>query len=329
VTRLAAFDGHLPQDVATDSRTVPENPEDESGAGRDTRMARQTKKDRPMARRQGFFDDLMSIGLKLPWKVGVAAAVMIFVALHVVAICTQTSVSANNLANMGAVVQHGFIHVFAEFFQYIIPAGLLIGTTVGYFKQRHSGALFVAARENPKPAITSMSWRDFERLVGEVFRRQGFTVSGFGGHAPDGGVDLGLTKNGQRYLAQCKHWRKRQVGVTVVRELNGVISAQGAHGGFVVTGGEFTREAREFADSCDIKLIDGLALEELIGVISRQSWAADSGVAVVTETKPACPRCGTAMIQRTAKKGQFAGQRFWGCGRYPKCRGILKISLPR
>jgi restriction system protein len=137
------------------------------------RTARPTKKDGPMARRQGLFDDLMSIGLKLPWKVGVAAAVVIFVKLHAIAIYTQTPVDAKSLADMGAVVQHGFVHVFAEFLKYIIPAGLLIGTTVGYFKQRQSGALFASARANPKPAITSMSWRDFERLVGEVFRRQG------------------------------------------------------------------------------------------------------------------------------------------------------------
>jgi restriction system protein len=279
-----------------------------------------------MARRQGFFEDLMSIGLKLPWKVALAAAVVIFAALHVVAVYTQTPVTTTTLAGLGAAVQHGFIHVFAEFFQYIIPAGLLIGTTVGYFKQRQSAALFVSARANPKPAITSMSWREFERLVGEVFRRHGFTVSGFGGQGPDGGVDLGLTKNGQRFLVQCKHWRKRQVGVTVVRELNGVVSAQGAHGGFVVTGGEFSREAREFADSCGIKLIDGRDLERLIGEIPNRKSAADSDVAVVTKDKPICPQCGTAMIQRTAKKGQFAGQPFWGCGRYPRCTGILKIS---
>jgi restriction system protein len=279
-----------------------------------------------MARRQGFFDDLMTIGLKLPWKVGLAAAVIIFVALHAVAVYTQAPVVASTVADLGTVVRHGFIHVFAELFQYIIPAGLLIGTTVGYFKQRQSGALFVSARANPKPTITSMSWRDFERLVGEVFRRQGFTVSGFGGQGPDGGVDLGLTKNGQRFLVQCKHWRKRQVGVTVVRELNGVVSAQGAHGGFVVTGGEFSREARAFADSCGIKLIDGRKLEELIGDIPSRNSAADSGVAVIAVHEPMCPQCGTAMIQRTAKKGQFAGQAFWGCGRYPKCKGILKIS---
>ena len=146
------------------------------------------------------------------------------------------------------------------------------------------------------------------------------------GQGPDGGVDLGLTKNGLRYLVQCKHWRKRQVGVTVVRELFGVMSAQGAHGGFVVTGGQFSREAQAFADSCGIKLIDGRKLEELIGDIPSRNSAADSGVAVVAVHEPMCPQCGTAMIQRTAKKGQFAGQRFWGCGRYPKCREILKIS---
>jgi restriction system protein len=279
-----------------------------------------------MARRQGFFDDLMSIGLKLPWKVGVAAAVIIFVTLHVIAVYTQAPVNAKGLADMGLVVQHGFIHIFAELLQYIIPACLLIGTTVGYFKQRQSGALFVAARVNPKPAITSMSWRDFERLVGEVFRRQGFVVSGFGGQGPDGGVDLGLTKNGQRYLVQCKHWRKRQVGVTVVRELNGVVSAQGAHGGFVVSGGEFSREAREFADACGIKLIDGPALEKLIGEIPSGNSATEPSVAVVAPSAPACPRCGLSMVERKATQGKFVGKHFWGCQQYPKCSGIVRIS---
>ena len=67
-------------------------------------------------------------------------------------------------------------------------------------------------------------------------------------------------------------------------------------------------------------------LEELIAGIPSRNSLADSDVPVVAQATPACPQCGTAMIQRTAKKGQFAGQLFWGCGRYPKCTGILKIS---
>jgi|HubBroStandDraft_1064217.scaffolds.fasta_scaffold212059_2 restriction system protein len=111
----------------------------------------------------------------------------------------------------------------------------------------------------------TMSWREFERVIGEAFRRRGFTVTGFGGGGPGGGVDLGLAKNGERFLVQCKHWRKLEVGVTVIRELQGIIAALGVHGGYVVTGGYFTPQARDFADSCRIKLIDGASLKELLG----------------------------------------------------------------
>jgi restriction system protein len=227
-----------------------------------------------MAKRQSFFDDLLYIGLNLPLKVALPASVVTFIGLHIVAIQTQDPERVTSLAGLGGVAEHGLIHLFAQFLQYIVPAGLLIGATVGYFKQRQSDRLIVAARANPKPAITSMSWREFERLVGEMFRLQGFKVSGFGGQGPDGGVDLGLTKNGRRYLVQCKHWRTRQVGVTVVRELNGVMAAQGATGGFVVTGGEFTREAREFARDTKIELIDGPKLQDLIGGATSSSESA-------------------------------------------------------
>jgi restriction system protein len=203
-----------------------------------------------MATRQGAFTELLELSSKLPWQAGIGLAVASALGFHFAAVAFS--------------VQLG-IHTFAYVLQFIVPVGFVIGATVSALKRSHSGAQLVVARANPKVAIASMSWRDFERLVGETFRRQGFTVTGFGGHAPDGAVDLGLSKNGQRFLVQCKHWRKRQVGVTVVRELNGVIAAQRAHGGFVVTGGQFTREAREFADSCAIKLIDGPALDELMG----------------------------------------------------------------
>ena len=36
-----------------------------------------------------------------------------------------------------------------------------------------------------------------------------------------------------------------------------------------------------------------------------------------------CPKCGAAMVLRTAKKGDNAGNTFYGCSRYPHCRGIV------
>lgn len=34
-----------------------------------------------------------------------------------------------------------------------------------------------------------------------------------------------------------------------------------------------------------------------------------------------CPRCGSRMVRRTARKGHRAGNQFWGCSRYPNCKG--------
>jgi len=161
----------------------------------------------------------------------------------------------------------------------------------------HSGIGPVAARDgllgefmdfaSKRPSrAASMGWREFERLVGEAFRRSGFTVTGFGGNGRDGGVDLGLMKNGARFLVHCKHWRKQQVGVTVVRELHGVIAALSANGGYVITGGQFTREAREFAESTAIQLIDGAALDALISSVHSQT------------AQHRCPKSRSQFIQR-------------------------------
>lgn len=35
----------------------------------------------------------------------------------------------------------------------------------------------------------------------------------------------------------------------------------------------------------------------------------------------ACPNCGASMVRRTARKGKHAGRQFWGCSRFPTCKG--------
>ena len=40
------------------------------------------------------------------------------------------------------------------------------------------------------------------------------------------------------------------------------------------------------------------------------------------ETDKKCPRCGAALVLRTAKKGENAGNQFYGCSAFPKCRYI-------
>lgn len=44
-----------------------------------------------------------------------------------------------------------------------------------------------------------------------------------------------------------------------------------------------------------------------------------------TEKSKVCPRCGSGLVLRTAKRGDNKGNQFYGCGSYPKCRFTEKI----
>ena len=50
-------------------------------------------------------------------------------------------------------------------------------------------------------------------------------------------------------------------------------------------------------------------------------------VANALNESPRCPKCGSEMILRTAKSGANAGNKFWGCSKYPNCRGVLASEV--
>lgn len=171
-------------------------------------------------------------------------------------------------------------------------------------------------------SIKNLSWRQFEKLVGEVFRRQGYLVLGNPSVGDDGGIDLRLRKNGQITFVQCKHWKSKSVGVRVVRELYGVMTAAKANHGILATFGHFTQEAKSFAKGKPIRLITG---NQLVKLISKAQKSVTSPAPVKPRMK--CPKCGSEMVLRTAIKGKYAGQKFWGCTGFPGCKSILKHEI--
>ena len=161
--------------------------------------------------------------------------------------------------------------------------------------------------------------------------------------------------------------------ISVVRELFGVMAARGAAGGFVVTSGSFTAEAKAFVDGRNETLVDGPALARRIREVGARTPESTTGMARVkttptaeptqdtratmstakatatatatatttttttmaapherpaamatttaAETPPTCPTCQSAMVRRMARTGPRAGASFWGCSRFPSCRG--------
>ena len=272
-----------------------------------------------MARRknEGLVEALFDIAAMMPWWVGVGLAVVSYFVLHHFSLA-EISVSSNPRDMAGLMVRQA-VKTGAMFGQYVLPLIFLAGAGSSVMARRKRDQLHLrVAGAGSKAALSDMSWREFEQLVGEYFRRKGFAIVESGGGGADGGVDLWLTRGADRYVVQCKQWCAQKVGVAPVRELFGVMAAAGAAGGYVVTSGVFTDEAARFADGREIELIAG---EQLARLIREQGTVTAQPAAVPTREAPVCPKCAERMVLRTARKGSNAGSAFWGCPRYPVCRG--------
>jgi len=287
-------------------------------------------------RKKSGFEDLFELTAMVPWWVGVVLALVSYFVMHQVA--TMTNVYPTNGKGVGHFVGKQMFITFAFYLQYILPVILLAGSAASAIKRQKRGDLHARiADAGTRESLEAMSWREFEQLVGEYFRRKGFSVAETGGRGADGGVDLVVSRGADRYLVQCKQWKARRVGVESVRELYGVMAAQGAAGGYVVTSGVFTDEAKRFAEGREIEIIGGDELVEIIGAQSasgkttvaphpnplpaRGARESSTGVTTSAPEAPSCPQCGSSMVLRTARKGANAGSSFWGCPQFPKCRG--------
>lgn len=205
---------------------------------------------------------------------------------------------------------------------FLLVVGLL-GALMSWVGQRHRHRLLEA--QNGLESIAALGWRHFEQLVGEVFRRQGYTVEETGLGGADGGIDLVLRKDGRRVLVQCKQWRRRQIPVNVVREMYGLLAHHGADAVKIACVGTFTRDAARFAQGKPIELIGGRELVRMIREVQaappETARLVESVVAAPSASSPAlaCPRCWKAMIERSNRK---TGQKFLGCSGFPACRGV-------
>jgi restriction system protein len=272
-------------------------------------------------------EDVFELVAMLPWWAGVAAAFGLYIGLH--AYASQVAMPITPGVQLGQSVSQSIFRTLASFFQYILPAVCLAAAAASAWKasQRKSLAKGVTA-SGSAASLDGMTWQEFELLVGEAFRQKGYKVLELGGAGPDGGVDLALTKGSEKFLVQCKQWKAFKVGVDVVRELYGVMAAKGATGGFVVTSGKFTADAQEFARGRNVTLVDGDRLISMLQAARAgiRKGASATGAQVGSgASAPACPACGSAMVKREAKRGANAGNAFWGCSTYPKCRGTVPI----
>ncbi|MEJ5991141.1 restriction endonuclease [Ramlibacter sp. PS3R-8] len=268
---------------------------------------------------------------KLPWWVALGAGAATWLLFHRLAMVQPDTAGLARRAVVGSLTSI-VVPTLSGVLQYLVPTLCAVAAFISWWGRRTRTGLVSSVTRSPSAdVLNGMSWREFEMLVGEGFRMQGYAVVDNGGSGPDGGVDLTVRKGDETYIVQCKQWKAFKVDVGIVRELYGVMAARGAAGGFVVTSGSFTKDAIEFAQGRNVKLMDG---KNLYGFLKQAKTSTAGRTATQgpgqpeapvgsqpTEHSTACPVCSASMVRRVAKNGPRAGSQFWGCSTFPRCRG--------
>ena len=131
------------------------------------------------------------------------------------------------------------------------------------------GKLVERVRKNPE-IVHRMSPREFEEFIAETYETLGYEVE-LTKMTRDGGKDIIVYSNGptghNMYYVECKKYNQNNpVDVSIVRSFYGVVEADKATSGILVTSSSFTQDARNFEQQVYRKmtLVDYIDLIKMI-----------------------------------------------------------------
>lgn len=203
-------------------------------------------------------DSGIEVVSKLPWQASIALGIAGYIAMRYgLGWCMSTFGGPIGQA-LGTALAKGAYAPIA----WLLLGACWLAALISFFDNRRRQRLL--ASQTGLHSLGAMDWREFEMLVGEAFRRQGYKVRETGLGGADGGVDLLLHKDGMTTLVQCKQWRTKLVDVRVVREMYGLMFHHRADAVKIVAIGHYTDDAQRFVHEKPIELINGNALLTMV-----------------------------------------------------------------
>ncbi len=178
--------------------------------------------------------------------------------------------------------------------------------------------------------LKELSNDDFETLITMIFKQRGYTIPRKKEFSYSD-IDLVLQMNNEMTFVKFNHWKDGVLGENEVAQLYVTMREENAAHGIIITSGTFTPEALDLSLGKAMLLINGVDLSQMIETLKSATALdeeetkeiEDAAQDEMPEIEPLCPICGCEMIKRTAKKGKNAGNTFWGCSKFPNCRGIV------
>jgi restriction system protein len=162
----------------------------------------------------------------------------------------------------------------------LLLAAIVINWLIAYLKKRSKNTKVKSPKQTSKDELAwsldllmSLEWKRYEEICKELLQleikgRFKVNVTQIGA---DGGIDLTVTDSKGKLLAigQCKAW-SNIVGVSLIRELYGVMASEKVEQGYFFTTSSFSHDAIEFAKGKKIKLVNGAQQIKMILSLSKQ-----------------------------------------------------------
>jgi hypothetical protein len=131
--------------------------------------------------------------------------------------------------------------------------------------------IWISIKEVEFMDFSKMSGYEFEDYIAKMLRQKGFSVTQTS-YSGDGGVDMIAMFDkplfSGKYIVQCKNYTGL-VGQPEIRDLFGVVMAESANKGIIITPSDFTEQAYDFARGKQLELINGNTLKGILSDLPR------------------------------------------------------------
>ena len=150
--------------------------------------------------------------------------------------------------------------------------GLEIEEILENLPNKHENQSPVTNRKSEKnfnlKTLQTTNPTEFENIVSALLSKMGFNATTTK-PSGDSGIDVIAINEkpivGGKYVVQCKRYATgNNIGEPIIRELFGVMHAENANKGILITTSDFTKQAIAFAEDKAIELINGTALLKLL-----------------------------------------------------------------
>lgn len=317
------------------------------------------------------FKVLFEIARLMPWRVGVALAVISFGLLHWYAAGDAAAPHPQNVTEMAAGIYGGILRVIAGYLQYVVSPILLAGSVFSYLGLRDASvrAVVKGAIGEAAGAVAAKIFLDtkvYHSLNNVTLNTSNGTtqidhiiVSRFG-------IFVVETKNYQGWIFGSEgqpEWTQSLPGgkkykfqnplnqnyrhIKALAEFLGLPEDK-FHSVVMFWGESEFKTAmpanvmsNNYSGYIKGKTVVLFSDDEVARMVEAlRSGRMPTGLIKGLQTKKAhleslrerhgsttrCPKCGSDLVERTAKSGQRAGQPFLACTAFPKCRFTKEIA---